>query len=176
MIIYKIPVGLFQANCYLAADENTKETIIIDPGDEPEKIIDAVNENGLVPKLIILTHSHTDHVGAVEEIKKYFGVDFTAVNGGDKIKIGKIEFEIIETAGHTTDSICIISGSVIFTGDTLFKNSIGRTDFPGGDNEVLKKSLVKLIKYPDNFKVYPGHGPETTIGKEKTNNPFLRNT
>ena len=157
----------------MATDEATKETVIIDPGDEPEKIIELVNKNSLIPKFIILTHSHPDHIGAVESVKKHFGIEVAMVKEGDKIKIGDSGLEIIKTAGHTVDSICIVAPSVIFTGDTLFKNSIGRTDLAGGDNEKIKESLVRLAGYPDDFKIYPGHGLESIIGKEKKNNPFL---
>lgn len=163
MTVYKIVVGPLAVNCYLVVDEATKETFIIDPGDEPEKISDVINKHGLKPVLIILTHAHFDHIGALEQVKKEFGIE---VNHKD--------LEIIKTPGHTKDGICIIIGENIFTGDTLFKNSIGRTDLAGGDFNQIQKSLKRIMQYPDNFKVYPGHGPETTIGQEKQNNPFLQ--
>lgn len=168
MTIHKIVVGPLAANCYLVVDP--LRTFIIDPGDEPEKILDVVNKHGLKPMFIVLTHTHFDHTGALEEIKKKFGIEVS--NDG---------LEIIKTPGHTKDGICIIVGESppsgeagIFTGDTLFKNSIGRTDLAGGDFNQIQKSLKRLMQYPDNFKVYPGHGPETTIGQEKQNNPFLQ--
>jgi len=175
MQIHKIPVGSYQANCYLVADGATKETIIIDPGDEAGKIIDAIEKNNLKPKQIVLTHSHFDHTGAVEETKSKYQIPMIEV-GLQSLKIGETILEIIKTPGHTEDSICIVyeKEKVIFTGDTLFKNSIGRTDLEGGDYEQIKKSLQHLVQYPDDFKVYPGHGPNTTIGEEKRNNPFLK--
>ncbi len=170
--IYKIVVGPLQTNCYLLAAEGSersrRECIIIDPGDEAEKIINLIKENNLKPKQIIITHNHFDHVEALEEVKKYFNI---------KTKRGfVVDFEIIKTPGHTEDGICIVfeKEKVIFTGDTLFKNTIGRTDLEGGDYKKIQESLEKLKKYQDDFKVYPGHGQETTIGEEKQNNPYLQ--
>jgi len=164
MIIRKIIVGPLKANCYLLADEQIKECFIIDPGDEPEKIIVAIKENNFIPQAIMLTHGHPDHTGAVKEIESIFRIK--AVKKYPWVKV-------IETPGHTPDSVCLIAGDNIFTGDTLFKNSIGRTDLPGGDEEQMRRSLKRLMEFPDNFKIFPGHGPETTIGEERQNNPFL---
>ncbi|MBU1091535.1 MBL fold metallo-hydrolase [Patescibacteria group bacterium] len=173
MNIIKIPVGSYQANCYLVANEMTLETIIIDPGDEAGKIIDVIEKNNLKPKQIILTHTHFDHTGAVEEIKNRFNIDVLAPSYQGR---SFVDLRIIGTPGHTKDSVCIVcpQEKVIFTGDTLFKNSIGRTDLEGGDYNKIQKSLQKIMQYPDDFKVYPGHGPNTTIGEERRNNPFLK--
>jgi len=164
MLVHKIIVGPLQANCYLLADPQTKECLIIDPGDELEKIIGAIKENNLIPKAIMLTHGHPDHVGAVEEIARVFQIK-TVKNHSC--------VEVIKTPGHTSDSVCLVAENDIFTGDTLFKNSIGRTDLPGGDEIQMRASLKRLMELPDNYKIFPGHGPETTIGEEKQNNPFL---
>ena len=95
---------------------------------------------------------------------------------GDEVEIGETKLKIIETPGHTKDSICIVDeeSKSIFTGDTLFKNSIGRTDLPGSDGGEMAKSLKKLMKFPDDFKIYPGHGEESTIGEERQYNHFLQ--
>lgn len=170
MIVHKIVVGSLRANCYIVADEETKQAIIIDPGDEADRIIDVINKNNLKPKSIILTHAHFDHVGALEELQKEFSLP--------KVKLLDTEcLTVIETPGHTADGVCIVDedSGVIFTGDTLFKNSIGRTDLPGGNPAQMKESLERLMQFPDNFKIYPGHGDESTIGEERQHNPFLQN-
>ena len=191
MLIYKIVVGTFQANCYLIADppslkfrrasKKTKECIIIDPGDESEKISSAIEKNNLKPEFILLTHSHPDHIGAVEAIKNIWSCDVLKLKMNEKIKIGEIEIKVIATPGHTPESVCFISGCNIFSGDTLFKGGIGRTDLPtgkaglkGGDFNQIQKSLKCLMEFPDNFKVWPGHGEETLIGEERKSNLFLR--
>jgi len=167
--IYKIPVGMLQANCYIAADEKTKKAVIIDPGDEADKIIDVVESNGLLPKAVVLTHGHFDHVGALGEIKNHFKIDVLDTKDAGEIKVGETILKIIKTPGHTEDGICIVGeeSGVIFTGDTLFKGTIGRTDFPESNGAEMKKSLQKLMEFPDDFKVYPGHGDESTIGEER---------
>ncbi len=172
--IHKIVVGPLYTNCYLVVGEQSKECIIIDPGDEAEKIIAVIEENNLRPKQIILTHPHFDHVGALEEIKNHYKIPESTT----KTVFVANDVKIIETPGHTEDGICIVfeKEKVIFTGDTLFKNTIGRTDLEGGDYNKIMESLEKLKKYPDDFKVYPGHGRETTIGEEKQNNPFLNDS
>lgn len=174
--IHKIPVGPLQTNCYVVVGEKSKKAIIIDPGDEAGKIIDVVRENGLKPEGIALTHSHFDHIGALEEVKKLTTCDVVNLKDGDEVEIGETKLKIIETPGHTKDSICIVDeeSKSIFTGDTLFKNSIGRTDLPGSDGGEMAKSLKKLMKFPDDFKIYPGHGEESTIGEERQYNHFLQ--
>lgn len=169
MIIHKVIVGPLETNCYIIADEKTKEAVIIDPGDEPEKIFAVINRQKLKPKFILLTHSHFDHIGALDEVKKKFGI---AVLSNPE------SLTVIETPGHTKDSVCFIADDPadggagnIFSGDTLFYHGTGRTDLDGGDYAQMQKSLKRLMKFPNHFKVFPGHGPETTIGEEKTSNP-----
>ncbi len=172
MFIKRIIVGPLETNCYLAADEATKETIIIDPGDEPEKIFAVINRQKLKPKFILLTHSHFDHIGALEEIKKFSSCDVENLKKGDEIKIGSSVLSAIKTPGHTLDSVCFVleKEKIIFSGDTLFKAGIGRTDLEGGDYAQMQKSFKRLMEFPNHFKVFPGHGPETTIGEEKISN------
>lgn len=169
MEIYKIVVGPIATNCYILADSVSREAIIIDPGDDVGKIIDTVLKNQLKPKAVILTHSHFDHVGALEEVKKKFGIERLEPKEGDEIKIGGIVLRVIETPGHAEDGICIINEKegVVFSGDTLFKSGIGRTDLEGGDYNKIQKSLARLMEFPDPFKVFPGHGSATMIGEER---------
>lgn len=169
MIIRAIIVGPLETNCYLVADEATKETIIIDPGDEAGKIFSAIEENNLKPKFIFLTHNHFDHIGALNAVAREFGIENKKAKDGEEIKIGKLKMKSIATPGHTSDSVSFVVEMNIFSGDTLFKNGIGRTDLEGGDYEQMRKSLKRLMEFPDNFVVWPGHGESTTIGEEKNN-------
>lgn len=100
--------------------------------------------------------------------------DFTCVSDGDSIRVGELSFEILETPGHTPGCICLHCGGVLFSGDTLFADSIGRLDFPGGDPSAMQKSLLRLMQLPSETEVFPGHGPETTIGREAAHNPYLQ--
>jgi len=176
MIIKRIVVGLLETNCYLVADEKTKEAVIIDPGDEAEKILNVIKKENFKPKFILLTHTHPDHIGALEDLKEKLDIEVLKVKDGDKFQIGNLEVRTIGTPGHTSESICFVIDSNIFSGDTLFKNGIGRTDLEGGDFDQIQNSLKLLMEFPNHFKVFPGHGPETTIGEERKNNPFLTAT
>lgn len=205
MIFEALEVGIYGANCYLVGSQDSKEAAIIDPGAEFNKIDNKINELGLKPKMVILTHYHGDHIGAVQEfIDKYgtkvyihkddahalnnssmnltksmFGKDMAIkadqeLSDGDEINLGELKFEIIHTPGHTKGGICIKVGNIMMTGDTLFKSSIGRTDFPGGSYEEIIKSIKeKIFKYDDNTLIYPGHMSPSTIKMEKRNNPFV---
>ncbi len=173
IIIKRIVVGPVETNCYLVADSRIKEAVIIDPGDEPGKISNAIKENGLKPQFILLTHEHPDHIGALEAISKFFNIKQSKVKNGDEIEIGDLKMKVIATPGHSAESVCFIAEGNIFSGDTLFCQGIGRTDLGSGDYDQIKKSLKLLMEFHDNFKVWPGHGEETTIGEEKKNNPFL---
>ncbi len=173
MIIKRIVVGPIEANCYLVADNNTKESVIIDPGDEADKIFDAIEKNNLKPKFILLTHEHPDHIGAVSALEKKLETPTFAKGEVGAPTLKGVGVEVLATPGHTPESVCYIVGENIFSGDTLFKGGIGRTDLEGGDFGQIQKSLKRLMQFPDHFKVFPGHGPETTIGKERQDNPFL---
>ena len=173
IIIRRIIVGPLETNCYILADEKTKEAVIIDPGDDAEKIFKAIKKEGLKPKFILLTHKHPDHTGALKKIKVLCNLRCCTIGDDGELKLGDLKIRVMATPGHTLDSVSFIIRENIFSGDTLFKQGIGRTDLEGGDFNQIKKSLKRLMEFPDNFKVFPGHGPETTIGEEKTNNPFL---
>ena len=172
MNIKRIIVGEFEANCYLA--ESAGELIIIDPGDEAEKIAAGIVCFKVTPRSIILTHHHFDHIGAVQDIakrlkvpifihekeKKY--IDFSEISyleEGDEVRVGDEVLQVINTPGHTPGSLCLLGEKVIFTGDTLFNNGYGRTDFPGGSPNDMDKSLEKLKKLiKPGITVFPGHG------------------
>ena len=201
MEITKISVGDLQVNCYIVSKGN--DAVVIDAGDEYEKIINAAKGKNI--KAVLLTHGHFDHTGAVKELQKKgakvyiskeeeymlsdsyaclslpFGFPFNEIKAdftfsdGDIFEIAGISFKVILTPGHTTGSACFLTDGILFSGDTLFYRSIGRTDFPGGDFEVISKSIKeKLYTLPPNIKVYAGHGEDTTIGEEKQFNPFVR--
>lgn len=177
MIIHKLIVGPIRTNCYLLEDEKTKNTVIIDPGDEAGEIVDLIERNGLRPRQIIITHNHYDHTGAVNELKEKYQISNPKLKQDDDVVFGDTVLKIIETPGHHSDDICIVDdkeGS-IFTGDTLFKDTVGRTDLPQSDNKKMQDSLRKFLQYSDDYKIYPGHGLDSTIGEEKENNPFLKN-
>jgi glyoxylase-like metal-dependent hydrolase (beta-lactamase superfamily II) len=203
MVIKKFVVGPLENNCFIVIEEASKECFITDPGDEPDRIMDFINENKLKVKYLICTHAHFDHVGAVPELKKETGARIVIhkddlpiyessqehasmwgfeidpmprpdmfVADGDSVDIGNLRFEILHTPGHSPGGICIFGEGVVITGDTLFAGSVGRTDLPGGDILKLKASFKRLMSMSDGIKVLPGHGPETTIGREKTENFF----
>ncbi len=199
MIIKTIKVGELKTNCYIVASETTKEAVIIDPGDEPEKIIQAIDAEKLKPILIINTHVHPDHVGANAllaekygivaalgehglKLMKFFKAYFEEFSGmkletlqikrllkdDEMVNIGDIELNVIATPGHSKGSICLFGGGNLFSGDTLFAGTYGRTDIPGGSEQEILESIEKLMKLPDDTIVYPGHGSPTTIGDERS--------
>jgi len=203
MIVETLAVGALQGNCVVVADEESREAMVIDPGDEPDRIIDVVRDHGLTVKYIVCTHGHFDHVGAVGDIKEGAGgalamhpderyiyeaaLDMAAfwgfkidplpppdllVGEGDVLTLGSRTFQVIHTPGHSPGGICLYGEGMVITGDTLFAGSVGRTDFHGGDMGKLKNSFRRLMGLPDGTAVIPGHGPETTIGREKRENLF----
>ena len=205
LYIKTIVTGPFQENSYLLIDKLSKKCVLIDPGDEAQKIINFINEKNIIPIAIINTHAHLDHIGAISEIKAEYSIPFYLhieekpildsylvscrmfgmkpaespsvdewLNASGELLIGPFKFLIIETPGHTPGGCSFLIDDIIFVGDTLFQGSIGRTDLPGGDRKILDKSLIKLInKLNPKTTVYSGHGPSTSIGFEKINNPFL---
>jgi hydroxyacylglutathione hydrolase len=205
LLLRRMEVGPFAANCYLVACGQTKEAVIIDPGADARQILSMVAGEKVTVKYIINTHGHVDHVGANEDIRKALGVPIlihendgemskkphaslsafvgkmklaepdTLLKDGDKLTVGTLVFTVIETPGHTKGSITLALDGALFTGDTLFAGSIGRTDLPGGSfREIISSIKEKLLVYADDTVVYPGHGPESTIGEERKYNPFLR--
>ena len=199
MVIKTYPLGSLQTNCYIVIDEETNKAVIIDPGAEANYLIKEIEVLGIEIDKILLTHCHFDHNGAVKELKEkfnckvyinkdeeeYMEIDSTGifgklpkfyeyVNEGEIINSGNLNFKVIFTPGHTKGGTCYLIDDSIFTGDTLFNGSIGRTDFLGGSyNDLISGIESKLMILDDNITVYPGHGPKTSIGYEKNRNPFL---
>ncbi|MEW5745436.1 MAG: MBL fold metallo-hydrolase [Nitrospirota bacterium] len=203
MVIKTVVVGPLQVNCFIIADEETRKALVVDPGDEPDRIMDLIRQQGLDLQYIVCTHGHFDHVGAVIDMKQETGArvvlhkddleiyaaakemgalwGFAAetqpepdlfVRDGDTIAVGNLQFRVFHTPGHSPGGICLYSEGVAVTGDTLFAGSIGRTDFHGGDINRLKQSFRRLMELPDSTKVLPGHGPSSTIGRERSHNMF----
>ncbi len=205
MRLVQLPVGPFEMNAYIVSAENERECALIDPGDEPERLIEEINKAGLKPVAIFLTHCHLDHAWKVAEIKKHFEIplyigegdlplleslneqaamfnygrtEIPQVDGffdeAQMINIGSLTIKPLHAPGHSPGSFCLYVNDVVFAGDVLFKESIGRTDLYGGSFPDLIHSIrTKLLSLPDSTVVYPGHGPSTTIGFEKRYNPFL---
>lgn len=173
MKIFTIPVGDLKCNCYLIEIEG--KIFIVDPGDDVDKIVKAINGRDVVG--ILVTHNHFDHVGCVKDLSVKYGVlvyDRYNLKEG-LFNIGDIFFKVIYTFGHTMDSITYYfeEEKVMFTGDFLFSGTIGRCDFEESNYNEMIKSIDKIKKYDDDVVVYPGHGVSTTLGKEKLVNPYF---
>lgn len=217
MLIDKIPVGPLKVCCYVVRGETSSDAMVVDPGADAKTVIAFLEERRLIPKIIVLTHGHGDHIGANAGLKKAFPdiqicvheedqdmLPYPAKNlsilaafyGGatvrspsadrllkdrDKITVGRYSFEVIHTPGHTPGGVCLYceniekgESPVLFSGDTLFKEGIGRTDFPGCNHERLIRSIKeRLFVLDERTIVYPGHGLSTTIAHEKKKNPFV---
>jgi hydroxyacylglutathione hydrolase len=208
MIHEILPVGILACNCSILGDEQTREAIVIDPGDDVAEILRVVERHGLRVTLIVVTHAHIDHVGGAQKLKtatgapvamsaddlplyeqiamqaEWLGVpvpERTSLDAptheGQLLHLGTTEIEVLDTPGHTPGSISlwIPAEKKVLAGDTLFRDSIGRTDLPGGDSRVLLRSIrEKLLPLAEDTLVIPGHGASTTIGREKTFNYFLQ--
>jgi len=192
--IHVLPLGDYQTNCYIVHEENSTDCLIIDPGYEPEIISSYLEEKGLTPGAILLTHCHFDHVGAVKDLaaqydckvfldKKELAMPPMLTNGplyytdgygdGDTLTLAGIPIQVLETPGHTPGSVCLIMEDTLFSGDTLFAGSCGRTDLPCGDARAMRDSLRRLAALSENYRVCPGHGPSSTLNREKKTNPYL---
>jgi hydroxyacylglutathione hydrolase len=205
-IVACITVGMFAENCYLYACPQTREAVIIDPGDEPERILETIQELKLTPKYIVNTHGHIDHICAIDAVSEVYHVPLAIhsadvpmytdpqtaelfgrtaplvkrqpdilLKEGDRISFGTLTLDVLHTPGHTPGGICLVSQPYcVFSGDTLFQRSIGRTDLPGGDyNQIITSIRKKLYTLDDDLVVFPGHGESTTIAEEKHENPFV---
>jgi glyoxylase-like metal-dependent hydrolase (beta-lactamase superfamily II) len=205
MQITRLVVGPLQVNCYIVADEKTREAIVIDPGDDARKVLAVIRDKGLNVQYIVNTHAHFDHVGANGEVKDATGAELlihreddallgntagqarmfgmTAPSSpkadrylrhGDAVTVGSVTLKVLHTPGHSSGGICLAGDGVVFTGDALFAGSVGRTDLMGGDLMTLIGSIKEhLMTLPDDTVVLSGHGPDSTIGVERRENPFL---
>jgi len=197
MLIKTLPVGMLETNCYIVTDENTRQCAIIDPGAESNTILDYIESNKLKPVAIFLTHGHFDHHIALDAVMDATGAATyinkldantsgrrdqhkLVANGninwyseGDVMRVSDLEFTVLETPGHSPGSVTLKCESALFTGDTLFRDSCGRTDLGGGSMEILQKSLRRLSELEGDFEVYPGHAETTTLDRERRFNYFM---
>ena len=205
MIFKTFEVGPYQTNCYIVGSDTSKNAMVIDPGDQANLIISFIKKHDLKVSLIVITHSHFDHTGALKEVKEATGARVAiheaeadgakgiiaglmagiqkavkpdlVFKDGDTIDIDDLHFKVLHTPGHSPGGISLYGHGLVFTGDALFNMGIGRTDFPGCSHARLIESIKsKLLSLPDDTLVYPGHGPESSIGYEKQRNPFLNGT
>ena len=194
MEITTLTLGDYMTNCYLVRQEASSKCLVIDPGYEPQRILAQLEEKKLEPEAILLTHGHFDHVGAVQDIAAEtdcdvyigaadLGLPPMITNGrlfythtypaGGTLNLAGLTLRVLPTPGHTPGSVCLLTEDTLFSGDTLFRGSCGRTDFPGGSWEQILSSLKTLAALPGDYRVLPGHGPETTLEQERRQNPYL---
>lgn len=189
-MLRKLVVGPYQANCYILGCKNTNEGLVIDPGDEVFQIVNEITRLGLNIRYILITHGHFDHTNGANELRKITsapvwihpsdapGLGFQSdghLYQGQVITLGTYRVSVIHTPGHSPGGVCFYAPGAVFTGDTLFAGSIGRTDFPGGDHNGLVQGVTqKIFPLGDELRIYPGHGPNSTIGRERRTNPFFR--
>lgn len=201
MNIRTLPVGLFETNCYLVHLEEKRQLYVIDPGGDAPEIIDMARSFAFDRAEILLSHAHVDHISAAGEVAGALGIDFVRLAAADHLFYASPDnalppwlpaaknlppakefapnddFTVIPLPGHTPGGSGLLfrEAGVLFVGDTLFAGSIGRTDLPGGDYHSLMESIhSRLLTLPDDLNVYPGHGPATTIGRERASNPYLQ--
>jgi len=198
MLIKTIPVGQLETNCYIVTNEQTLECVVIDPGDESNTILDYLESNRLKCRAVMLTHGHYDHVGAVDTVAEETGAPVymnerddarhaadshlpyslkengKSYDDGDVIEAAGLRFDVLATPGHTPGGVTLRCEDALFTGDTLFKGSCGRTDLPGGDMETELKSLRRICALPGDYEVYPGHMDPSTLEREREFNYYCR--
>jgi glyoxylase-like metal-dependent hydrolase (beta-lactamase superfamily II) len=210
LAIETFPVGMLGCNCTLVHDPVSGQAVVVDPGDDFDRIRDRLDALGAKVAAIVHTHTHIDHVGATAPLARHAGVtpqiheddrflyDMLPLQAallgiaeparcemrgdlhdGASVAAGAIEIGVLHTPGHTPGSVCFLlqgaSGAVLFSGDTLFRGSIGRTDLWGGDSTLILRSLrERLMTLPEDTSVVPGHGPTTTIARERQSNPYVR--
>ena len=193
--VYAMALGDYQTNCYIIHDESSKNCCVIDPGYDADFILEKLDSLGLTLEAILLTHGHFDHVGAVKELAAetqcavyihpedlsmppmmtagplYYTKTYAE---GSQLKLAGLDIAVLHTPGHTPGSVCLLTDTAIFSGDTLFQGSCGRTDLPGGDWDTIVESLTRLGSLDKNYTVHPGHGMNTNLTFEKVYNPYMR--
>ena len=193
--VHTMALGDYQTNCYILYEADSKTCCVIDPGYDGDLVLDKTEALGLTVEAILLTHGHFDHVGGVREIASetgcrvyicpedlsmppmmtagplYYTHTYTE---GSRLQLAGLDISVMHTPGHTPGSVCLLAETSLFSGDTLFAGSRGRTDLPGGDWATILKSLRRLRELEGNFWVYPGHGGASTLRDEKKYNPYLR--
>lgn len=188
MIFHQIDAGGDRNFAYLMADGEGGEAALFDPPPQAERYLSLVEKHGLTVRYIILTHGHSDHTWGVDVAKERTGAEIVAharnpvradrhVGDGDTLPLGEVTLEFFYTPGHSDDSICILGGDKLVTGDTLFVGKVGGTDYGQGARQEYESLHEKLMGLDDDIEVYPGHNfgvrPSSTIGEERRTNPFL---
>ncbi len=205
LAIHQLSVGPLQVNCFVVSCTKTGETMIVDPGEEGERILYFTEKESLNIRKVVNTHGHFDHIGANRKVVESSGAELMIHAGdlpflqnarshaevyglsvaaspepdrlleqGDTFQVGELSFSVLHVPGHSPGGICLFGEGHLFVGDVLFSGSIGRTDLPGGDFDSLVKGVrERLFALPDETIVHPGHGPDTTIGRERQMNPFV---
>ncbi len=200
MMVKNIQVGQIGTNCYLFGDEDSKLCALVDPGDEPGRVARMVEESGMTLRYIFITHGHYDHVLAVDSLQtQYPDVEVfihpaelnaaripnnymqmmpcnnvKTIGEGDSFPLGSLTVEIMNTPGHSPGSLVLKVGEALFTGDTLFQGSCGRTDFAGGSYEQMLQSLKRLHDLPGDYAVYPGHESSSKLSLERQRNSYMQ--
>ncbi|HEY1478564.1 MAG TPA: MBL fold metallo-hydrolase [Gaiellales bacterium] len=184
----RLPVGPYQANCFLVSRDSEAACLVVDPGAEPERILGEIAARMLEPSAILVTHGHVDHVGGVASVAAATGARVympageadrlesppdVALEGTEELQIGPFAIRVLAVPGHSPAHVAYLVEDMLLVGDVLFAGSVGRTDLEGSDPHALDRSLTMLATLPPATRVLPGHGPETTIAREIATNPFL---
>ena len=193
--IHNLQLGAYFTNCYIIHEAASTACCVIDPGARADKVLALLQEKGLTLEAILLTHGHFDHVGAVQDLAKQTGCrvflceddltmppNMTAgplfytddYHEGDVLHLAGLQITVLHTPGHTPGSVCLVTEDAIFSGDTLFAASCGRTDLPGGDTAAIMRSLRRLRDLPGDYRVFPGHSIPTVLSREREYNRYMK--